>query len=272
MWSTVWNLVLVGGGIYLGLCILLIIMQPKMIFFPEKGMFSTPEMIGLKYESVELQSGNDIKIHGWFIPGEGNNGTLIFCHGNAGNISHRLDSIKLFNEMGLNVFIFDYQGYGKSEGKPTENGTYADAQAAWNYLINERKEEPENIIIFGRSLGGAIAAWLAKNTKPRALIVESSFTSVEAIGQRMYPFMPVKLISRMKYDTLENIKHVKCPVLVIHSQDDELISYDYGQQIFDAANEPKKFLGIRGTHNDGFLMSGQIYIEGIFRFLENKDQ
>lgn len=267
MMSILQNLALIGGGIYIGLCLLLLIMQPKLIFFPDRGMNQTPESIGLAYESVMLQSA-DAKIHGWFIPAENERGTLIFCHGNAGNISHRLDSIRLFNEMGLSVFIFDYQGYGKSEGKPTEKGTYADAQAAWDYLVKERKTGPHDIIIFGRSLGGAIAAHLAKANTPRALIIESSFTSVAAVGKRMYPFIPVKLLSRIKYNTLGYIKEVTCPVLVVHSRNDELIAFEYGQQLFAAANEPKQFLEIKGTHNDGFLISGDKYVERVKNFLK----
>ncbi|MBT3233547.1 MAG: alpha/beta fold hydrolase, partial [Calditrichaeota bacterium] len=183
-------------------------------------MSQTPDSIGLVYESLMLPSSNGVKIHGWFVPSENAKATMIFCHGNAGNISHRMDSIRMFNEMGLNVFIFDYQGYGKSEGKPTEKGTYQDAQAAWDYLVKDRKTDPEEIIIFGRSLGGAIAAWLAKENTAGALIVESTFTSIAAVGQRMYPIIPVKLISRIKYNTLKHLKQVRVPVLEVHSPDD----------------------------------------------------
>ncbi|MBT7616819.1 MAG: alpha/beta hydrolase [Calditrichaeota bacterium] len=268
MLSTIQNIVMLGGGIYIGLCILLVIMEPKLIFFPEKQMSQTPENIGLVYESLMLPSSNGVKIHGWFVPSENAKATIIFCHGNAGNISHRMDSIRMFNEMGLSVFIFDYQGYGKSEGKPTEKGTYQDAQAAWDYLVKDRKTNPEEIIIFGRSLGGAIAAWLAKENTAGALIVESTFTSIAAVGQRMYPIIPVKLISSIKYNTMKHLKQVRVPVLVVHSPDDELISFKYGQQLFDSANEPKHFLEIKGTHNDGFLMSGENYVDGIKGFLE----
>ena len=194
-------------------------------------------------------------------------GTVLFFHGNAGNISHRLDSIVIFHRLGLNVFIIDYRGYGQSEGKITEKGTYRDAEAAWNYLNHTQGISGKQIIIFGRSLGASIAGWLANKHTPAALIIESGFTSVAAMGQRFYPFLPVRWLTRFKYDTKQYVKNVSCPVLVAHSIDDEIIPYEEGREIFQAAPGPKQFLEMQGGHNDGFVVSGAVYVEGIKSFI-----
>ena len=167
----------------------------------------------------------------------------------------------------MDVFIFDYRGYGQSEGKPSESGTYRDAEAAWQYLVEERKVDPNRIIIFGRSLGGAVATWQARNHTPVALILESTFTSVPDIGAKYYPFLPVRLLSRFKYDTAEYLKGVNCPVLIVHSPDDEMMPFSHGQRLFEIAKEPKGFLEISGSHNEGFIISGKRYEEGLNAFI-----
>ena len=207
-------------------------------------------------------------IHGWFVPGASKRAVLYF-HGNAGNISHRLHSIRQFRDLGLSVFIIDYRGYGESRGKPAENGLYRDAQAAWNYLVDDRGVEPRNIILFGRSLGGSVASWLAVQERPGALIVDSSFTSVPDIGQEAYPWLPVRWLSRFQHPTLEHVTKVACPILVVHSRDDEIIPFHHGEAIFNAANEPKAFLEIRGGHNDAHANSAAIYLDGVRKFVES---
>jgi len=176
--------------------------------------------------------------------------------------------LQIFNKLGLSTFIFDYRGYGKSAGKPTEKGTYLDAEAAWNYLINEKQIKPEDIVIFGRSLGGSVASWLAKEKSPEALILESAFTSIPDIAGELYPIFPVHLLSRFSYSTLKYIREVKCPVLIVHSKEDELIPFKHGRRLFDSANEPKEFLEIAGGHNDGFVLSGKLYEDGIADFID----
>ncbi|MEK7797018.1 MAG: alpha/beta hydrolase, partial [Pseudomonadota bacterium] len=193
--------------------------------------------------------------------------TLLFCHGNAGNISHRLESIRQFHQLGLNVFIFDYRGYGESEGVPTEAGTYRDAEAARRYLVETRGLAPEHIVYFGRSLGAAIAAWLATQHPPRALIVESAFTSVPDFGAEIYPWLPVRLLARLRYPTQEYLRSVQAPVLVIHSRDDEIVSFRHAEKLYESANSPKELLEIRGGHNDGFLVSGAQYTRRLDDFL-----
>jgi fermentation-respiration switch protein FrsA (DUF1100 family) len=243
-------------------------MQPGMVYFPEKKILETPHNIGLIYEEVSLKTKDGVTISGWYIPAEKERGVLLFCHGNGGNISHRLDSIKIFNSLNLSVFIFDYRGYGKSEGTPTEKGTYLDAEAAWDYLIKIKGKQPEKIVVFGRSLGGAVAGDLALRKNPAGLIIESSFSSLPDIGKKYYPLLPVSLLSRFKYDTISKIGRINCPKLIIHSPEDEVVPYDHGITLFENALPPKYFLGIRGGHNDGFFISGSLYTDGLRKFLD----
>jgi hypothetical protein len=222
----------------------------------------------MSYEDVTITSDGQEKIHGWFISANSARATLLFCHGNAGNISHRLESIQQFNRMGLNVFIFDYPGYGKSDGRPNEQSTYRAALSAYNYLVNQRAIPPEQIVIFGRSLGGAIAAWLAANCKAHLLIVESSFTSIGDAAAFHYPYIPARLLMRFDFNSKQLLENINIPVLIVHSPDDEIIPFKHGQELFKAANEPKQFLEISGSHNDGYIISGDHYENGINSFLE----
>lgn len=266
----------IGVAVYVILSAYVYFMQPGMIYYPnipDRKLVSSPKSVGLDYENVELITDDGTRIHGWFIPYDKasdtqKQATLLFLHGNAGNISHRMDSIKLFNNIGLNILIIDYRGYGQSTGKPGEAGTYQDAEAAWHYLTATRGIKENKIIVFGRSLGGSVAAWLASQHTPAALIVESSFSSVPSMGQRIYPFLPVRLLSRFQYNTKEYVKAINCPVLVAHSRDDDIIPYQEGRDIFNAAHEPKSFLQMQGGHNDGFIISGSSYINGLDLFIK----
>jgi uncharacterized protein len=258
---------------YLGLGLVLYVRQPALTFSPTKNVPYNPAEIGLEYEKVQLRTPDHLVLSGWYIPAKDAQFTLLLCHGNGGNIAYTLDSINIFNELGLNCFVFDYRGYGGSQGEPTEEGTYIDAQTAYEWLIKEKKLSPENIIIFGWSIGGSIAAHLASNVEAKGLIIESSFTSYADIGQKFYPYMPVRLFARYGYKTSNYIKKVDCPVLIIHSRTDEIIPFELGLRLYEeAAKEPKEFLEIFGGHNDGFLYSGQIYREGLsnwMKFLKN---
>jgi uncharacterized protein len=262
------SIILWVGGIYLGIVLLVYIFQSKLLYFPDKDIITNPGMYGLNYEEVKFKTSDDVNVHGWYIPADTSPYTLIFCHGNAGNISHRLESIKQFHELGLNVLIFDYRGYGKSEGNISEKGTYLDAEAAWNYLKKVKEISPQNIIIFGRSLGAAIACQLAIQKNATFLIMESAFISVPELAAQVYPFLPVRLLSRYYYNNLENIQKISCPVLFIHSKQDEIIPFSHGEKLYSIANQPKQFLEIHGSHNDGFYVSDTIYKQGIIEFLE----
>jgi fermentation-respiration switch protein FrsA (DUF1100 family) len=269
--ASIWKLLLIGVCIYVLLTAFIYFRQSSLIYYPNmpgRTLEVTPGAIGLAYEDVEFLTGDNVKLHGWFIPNESAKGTLLFFHGNAGNISHRLESIKLFHKLGLNVFIIDYRGYGQSEGKVSEQGTYRDASAAWNYLTGTRGISAKQIIIFGRSLGASIASWLASKQPPAALIIESGFTSVPSMAKRLYPFLPVRWLSVFRYDTREYVRNISSPVLVAHSRNDDIIPFAEGLEIFEAAPKAKQFLEMRGGHNDGFMVSGLAYIEGLNSFID----
>ena len=262
------SILLLFTAFYIGIALLLFIFQSKFIYYPERNIYMNPDSIGLKYEQIFFKTDDNFKLSGWFIPCEDSKGVILFCHGNAGNISHRLDSIRIFTRLGFSVFIFDFRGYGLSQGRPTEEGTYKDVKAAWNYLIDIKKFRKTQIVVFGRSLGGSIAAWIAHIENPKALIVESSFTSVDDIAVKAFPIFPVRLLSRFNYTTKEYIKNVTCPVLIVHSRTDDLIPFSHGEKLFSLANEPKTFLEITGSHNEGYLISGDKYISGLDAFLK----
>ncbi len=252
---------------YWGLGVILYIMQPTFLYSPLREVPYTPDELGLDFENVEFKTDDGLRLTGWYIPVENSQYTVLFCHGNGGNIMHRLDSINLFYKLGLNCFIFDYRGYGESEGKPSEEGTYLDAMAAYRWLTEEKKTSPDDIIIFGRSLGGSIAAQLATKVKARALIIESTFTSYIDIGKKFYPYMPVCWFARFSYRTIDYVKDVRCPVMFIHSRNDETVPFEFGLELYEAANEPKEFVEIFGSHNDGFLVSSEIYKKGWTKWL-----
>ena len=261
------RIIIIVAGICAVSIALVYIFQSRFVYFPIRTLSTDPSSIGLRFEDVYFETEDGVTLHGWFIPHDGARGVILFCHGNAGNISHRLDSIRVFHRLGLDVFIFDYRGYGQSEGRPTERGTYEDAEAAWRYLIEEHQVLPSEVIVFGRSIGGAVGAWLAQNHKPRLLILESTFTSLRDVAATLYPFFPVKRLLRFEYSTVEYLGGVNCPVLIIHSRNDEIMPFSQGQQLFEVAREPKTFLEISGTHNEGFITSGRDYEEGLDAFL-----
>ncbi|MEQ8428346.1 MAG: alpha/beta fold hydrolase [Gammaproteobacteria bacterium] len=261
------SLLFILVSVWVLLSLLLFFFQSQYIYQPYKGVTSTPAEINLDYEEVNFKAKDGVELHGWWIPHADAEYTLLFLHGNAGNISHRLHSLEIFNKLGVSIFILDYRGYGNSEGKPGEQGTYHDAEAAWQYLVNKKNIDPDRIIIFGRSLGGAVASWLATRYNAAAVILESTFTSVADMGSHYYPYLPIKLINHIKYDTLERINAIKSPLLIIHSREDEIVPFRFSEQLYAAANEPKHFLEIDGDHNYGYQESHQIYREGLLKFI-----
>ena len=246
-------------------------------FYPSRSVSVTPEAIGLSYEDIRIRTEDGENITGWFLPAPATNAaslpacgrTLLFLHGNAGNISHRLDSLAYFHRLGFAVFIIDYRGYGQSTGKPSVKGTLLDAKAAWNWLLKQKKIRPEAIIIFGRSLGGAVAASLAGEVGPGALIMESSFTRLYDVGKSLYPFIPVSLFLPQDYDSVASLRGGNFPLLVVHSVEDELIPYALSERIFAAYDGPKQFLRINGSHNAGFQTDWARYLAGLEQFLRS---
>ncbi len=267
IWRVSRNLIVVAIALYAGLSLIMRAFQDRLVYFPKTEFVSTPEEYGLSFETVFFSTSDGVRLSGWFIRAENSKGVILFCHGNGGNISHRIETIRIFNRLQFDVFIFDYRGYGQSRGKPNEKGTYLDIEAAWKYLVDESEILPEDIAVFGRSLGGAVAAYMAQTCLPRALIVESSFTSIKALGAEIYPYLPGKLLSTFEYNTLGYLRQVKSPVLIVHSRDDEMIPFAHSKRLFEASNEPKRFLEIYGSHNEGFLTSSPHYESGLESFL-----
>jgi len=256
---------------YIAVVVLAFAFQDWLLFQPSSRIVATPDRAGMDYETVHLDTEDGESLHGWWIPARGGaasaRATLLFFHGNAGNISGRLESVQQFHHLGLNVLIFDYRGYGQSSGSPSEDGLYRDADAAWRYVTETRGVEPSEIVLFGRSMGGGPATWLAQHTDPRAVILESVFTSVPDIAAHHYSFLPVRYLTRMQFDNVSRVGDLGAPLLVIHSRDDRIVPFDHGRQLYDAAAEPKQFLEIRGGHNDGFLVSSERYLTAIDGFL-----
>jgi len=248
-----------GGFMYIN--------QPAMIFFPVNTLHESPRSWGMEFENVMIPTDDGLRLHAWYIPQKDATKTLLFFHGNAGNISHRGESLKIFHDLGLNILIFDYRGYGQSEGKPNEAGLYIDAKAAWDHLTRTRGIRDQDIIIFGRSLGGVIAAQLASQTSPSGIILESTFSSAKAMAREMFPILSYIVPVRFDFETEEYIKAVNCPVLVIHSSDDNIIPYTLGRTVYDAANQPKQWLDIKGDHNNGFLQSQPQYQQALENFI-----
>jgi fermentation-respiration switch protein FrsA (DUF1100 family) len=275
---------------YWGLGAILYFMQPTFLYCPVREISYTPEELDLDFEDVVFQTDDGLLLNGWYIPApleerrqksltgpaENSQLTVLFCHGNGGNMMHRLDSINIFYNLGLSCFIFDYRGYGNSEGKTTEEGTYFDAMVAYRWLTRGKKISPDDIIIFGRSLGGSVAAQLAAKVEARSLVIESAFTSYVDIGRKFYPYMPVRWFASFSYRTIDYVKDVGCPVMVIHSRNDEIVPFEFGLELYEVANEPKEFAEISGSHNDGFLVSSDIYKKAWIRWLkfltENRSQ
>ena len=260
------TVVIVICAVYAGLCLSLYLLQERIAFVPSKSVVTTPQAVGLVYEDVYLSAGDE-RIHAWYVPAENARLSVLFCHGNAGNISHRLETLSLLNSLGVNTLIFDYAGYGFSDGKPSEAQTYRDVEAAWRFLIENKSVDPGAIVLFGRSLGGAVATWIAAKEEPGALILESTFTSIIAMGKKLYPIFPVRLLARVRYDSGALIKTIKSPKLFIHSRNDETIPFEHGIALYEKAQEPKTFVEIQGSHNNGFLDSGTDYVIPLQSFL-----
>jgi hypothetical protein len=266
--------------IYSVLIILFIMIFPRFIekgfiFHPERSNDSaTPDVYGIEYDDVIFRTGDGLNLNGWFVPGkkpspDADLHTLLWFHGNAGNINRRLDNIKMMYErVPLNVFIIDYRQYGRSEGKVSEQGTYIDARAALAYLHSRKEINREKIIFFGRSLGSAVAVELALNEKCRALILETPFTSILEMGKKLYPFLPLSLLLKTKYDSLAKIRNIKVPILVMHGDKDDLVPFEHGKRLYDIANEPKEFYTIPGAgHNDTHIVGGDKYFDVIRNFV-----
>jgi len=245
-------------------------MEEKLIFFPVAEIERTPRDLGLAFEDVYFTTADGVRLNGWFVPHPKATTTLLWSHGNAGNIGHRLENIRLLHDkVGINVFIFDYRGYGRSEGRASEEGTYRDAEAALEYLRASKGMEPRQILFFGRSLGAAVAAELAGRADCLALILETPFASIPEMARIAFPWLPIGHLLRTRYDVIEKVKRVRAPVLVIHGDQDDVVPFEQGRQVFAAAPSPKEFYTIRGAHhNDTYLVGGDAYFTRLKEFID----
>ena len=222
---------------------------------------------GLPLENVRFQSGDGTKLHGWYVPHPRPRGVVLFCHGNAGNITHRVGMLQTLHErVGVSVMIFDYRGYGWSGGTPTEAGVLTDARAARAWLANRAGVAEDRIVLMGRSLGGAVAVDLAAGDGARALVLQSTFTSVPDVAAALYPLLPARLLMRTRFDSAAKIGRYRGPLLQSHGDADRIIPYRLGRRLHDMANQPKQFITIRGgDHNDPQTAE---YYEALVAFLD----
>jgi len=245
--------------------------QDRLVYFPQvgRGNPATPAAAGLRFEDLRLKTEDGETLAAWWVPApvDKARGAVLLLHGNAGSIADRIYYLPHFTAMGYGVLLVDYRGYGVSSGTPSEQGTYLDAQAAWRWLTGERGIKPGAIVVVGESLGGAVAAELAARVQPQALILASTFTSVLDLGSEIYPWLPVRLISRYRYDTLAQLRNYRGPVLIAHSRDDEIVPFAHGERLFAAAPGHKSMLEMRGGHNDSFLFSQAAWIRAVGDFL-----
>lgn len=243
------------------------------VYHPSRNLTATGAELGRPFENVFFEASDGAKLNGWYFransAASNAPATVLVCHGNAGNISHRLELCSVLLEAGLNVFVFDYRGYGRSTGRPSEAGTYLDAVAAYQWL--ERKG-CDRIIVYGESLGGGVAAELCLRESAAGLVLQSTFTSIPDIGAELFPWLPVRWLARIRYETLNKLPRIKVPVLVMHSRTDGLIPFLHAERNFAAANEPKLLCEIRGDHNDALLDPGPFRagMQNFLRLLEGK--
>jgi uncharacterized protein len=259
--------------IYAGILVLLRLYESRLIYFPgpQRTLIAPPVSLGLPIERVEITTDDSVKLVAWAIPApQASPFWLLICHGNAGNLSEfgRPAHYAGLRGLGLNLLAFDYRGYGESEGVPAEAGLYRDAEAAYRYLTQQRGISASRIIIFGHSLGSAVAVDLASRVPAAGLIVEGALTSATDRGQELYPYIPVRWIAASRFNSMEKIGRVTIPKLFLHASEDEVIPLAHGRRLFQAALQPKTFVELRGGHGDAFEVDSAGYFQSIAKFLE----
>ncbi|MCY2930082.1 MAG: alpha/beta hydrolase [Planctomycetota bacterium] len=245
-------------------------MEAALVYFPTKVIDRTPADEKVPYETVTITTSDGLKLEAWYMPPAKPDGPVILhFHGNSGDLSNRVGLFELFHPLGLGLLVIDYRGFGRSEGSPTEAGTYLDAQAAWKYLTQTRGIAPSRIFLQGQSLGGGVASELATRVKPGGLILEATFTSLTDEAADMLWFLPVRLLMRTWYPTRDRLATIDCPVLVLHSREDGIIPFHHGQDLYQAAREPKRFVEITGGHNTGIYECQKVYLSAIRQFIDD---
>jgi fermentation-respiration switch protein FrsA (DUF1100 family) len=252
-------------GVFLVSCERRIIYHPHK--YPEGNWNSSSSSVSR--EDVHFTASDGVRLHGWYIPSAGAKATLLWFHGNAGNITHRLGNIEMLKPLNLNIFIFDYRGYGKSEGEPDEKGIYSDSQAAYDWLVKVKNILPGEIILFGRSLGGICAVEVASGNSAAGLILESVFPSAGKMAEKIFPVLPLGGVIKSRFDAISKVPDLKLPKLFIHGTQDEIVPYKLGRELFSVAADPKEFYDIQGAgHNDTFLIGGAGYFNALGQFIK----
>lgn len=254
--------VLIGVSVLIGLVAIsgaMVLMEDRFIYFPETRLAATPGSAGLSYQDRWLTTDDGVRLHAWHIPNLEARYTAIDFHGNAGNLGDRVDHYAQWHRTGLAVYAVDYRGYGGSQGAPSERGLYLDARAAWKDVTHDLAIPPDRVIVVGRSLGSGPATQLATEVRPAGLVLESPMTSIPAMARVVYPFLPVSLMTRTRFDNVRKITSVICPLMVIHAADDEIIPPWMGRNLFEAAREPKRWVPLAGRHNDFDDVSAEEY-------------
>ncbi len=252
---------------YGALCALIYARQDSMLYFPSPTIEVNPRDLGLEYEDFEIPVAEGT-VTGWIVETDGPEAPwVIIFHGNAGNISSHIDHLPFFHSLGFNAVLFDYRGYGKSRGVPSEANLLEDGLAVRAYLLDKKRVPPEKLVYFGESLGGGVAAATAEKAAPAGLILKSTFTSVPDRGAQDFPFLPIRLLARTRLDTLSRVQRFEFPKLIMHGQEDEVISFSHGRKLWEKAREPKSWLEIPGTHNSRPQELGPGYKEAIRSFV-----
>ena len=264
----------IGAGNFLIVTLCLLAgcgLENRLIFHPSTDIARTPRDVGLAYQDLYFTTADNVRLNGWFIPHPQANATMIWFHGNAGNIGDRVDNIKLLHDkIYINIFIFDYRGYGRSPGSSSETTTYLDGEAAMNFVRTQLQVDSKNLLIFGRSLGAAVAAEMASRHDSRAVILESPFVSIGEMAKVVLPALPIGPLLSAKFDVVDKVARIKVPLLVLHGDQDEIIPFEHGQRVFAAARQPKQFYPVKGAgHNDTFIIGGNPYYERLRNFIEN---
>lgn len=262
-------LLVIVAGILL-VVVALRVIENRLIYFPPRYPegFPSPQTYEREVEDVWLQTSDGVRINAFYRPNAASKRVLLWFHGNAENIGYDLDQLRTFAKIGVNILLVDYRGYGRSEGSPNEAGVYRDADAAYDYLINQRHFRAQNIIVYGHSLGGAVAVNLASRRQCGGLIVQSSFTSAPAMARRMFAIPFLGYAAKSRFNSLQKIRGVHAPILIVHGTRDEVVPFAMGQQLFASAPQPKRFYSIEGAgHNDLMEVGGADYLACLQSFV-----
>ena len=227
------------------------------------------QISGLPLEDVWLTVDPKVRVFGWYVHAGANNPVLLWCHGNAGNISHRLSNISELYQRGISVMIFDYRGYGKSTGRPSEKGMYQDALAVYEFVIQHKKVDPKRVVLFGRSLGTSVASEVARQRQAAGIILEGAFPSIQSMADHHYLGLPARWFVDSQFNLQEKLTHVSLPLLMVHGENDKIVPIKYGKQVFELARQPKRWYTVPGAgHNDVPYVGGHPYFHQLITFIQ----